>query len=277
MFRENHIRLAFKEREYMFTTKTWQRYRWTGGFLFALIVTLSIAGGRLRADTGTCGGQSITLPFTDVMGNIFFCSIAEIYFQGITVGTTPTTYSPAANVTRDQMAAFLQRTLDTSLERGSRRTALAQTWTTMPHYDVSLGVTDLGLGDTLRLVRSDGLDVWVPDGNGSVFKVQDSDGSLQGTWTGATSAYGVLCAMGRVFVTGDSTPAGKLYMIDPSTGPGAVTTVTSAVGELPLDVGFDGQHLDGQQFLPLDCDARFNDSMDREYAQRLRKAPWLCL
>ena len=30
-----------------------------------------------------------------------------IYGLGITTGTTPTTYSPAANVTRAQMATFL--------------------------------------------------------------------------------------------------------------------------------------------------------------------------
>ncbi len=47
------------------------------------------------ADTGTCGGAMVTLPFTDVAGNIFFCQIAEAYFSGLTNGTTPTTYSPS--------------------------------------------------------------------------------------------------------------------------------------------------------------------------------------
>src|SRR4029453_15102696 len=111
--------------------------------LLALMVVL-VASSRMQADNGSCGGQTLTLPFTDVMGSIFFCQIAEIYFQGITLGTTPTTYSPANNVTRDQMAAFLGRTLDAGLTRGSERAALDQFWTTSPHYDLDLGTTTLG-------------------------------------------------------------------------------------------------------------------------------------
>ena len=61
--------------------------------LLALALTLTFAGRRSQADTGTCSGQTITLPFTDVMGNFAFCSIAQLYFQGITLGTSPTTYS----------------------------------------------------------------------------------------------------------------------------------------------------------------------------------------
>jgi hypothetical protein len=50
-----------------------------------LIITLVIASTRMRADTGTCGGQMITLPFTDVpSSNLFFCVIAEAYLSGLT-------------------------------------------------------------------------------------------------------------------------------------------------------------------------------------------------
>src|SRR5213592_1756222 len=118
-------------------------HRRSKAILLSVLIGCVIASGRLHADSGMCGGQTITLPFTDVMGSIFFCSIAEIYFQGITVGTSPTTYSPSNNVTRDQMAAFLSRTLDTGLRRGSERAALDQFWTTTPHYDLSLGITNL--------------------------------------------------------------------------------------------------------------------------------------
>src|SRR5947207_10305970 len=189
------------------------------------VLLVLIVGSRLRADTGDCGGQTITLPFTDVMGSTFFCSIAEIYFQGITLGTSPTTYSPSNNVTRDQMAAFLSRTLDTTLQRGSERAALNQFWSTIPHYDFDLGRTSLG-GD-LRLTRSDGVHVWVADLTGNVYQVRGSDGRLQDTWTSATGAYGVLCTMGKIFVTGYVSPAGKLYMIDPAAAADTVTTVTS--------------------------------------------------
>ena len=48
--------------------------------------------------------------FTDVPTSSFaFADIACIKGLGITTGTTPTTYDPAGNVTREQMAAFLAR------------------------------------------------------------------------------------------------------------------------------------------------------------------------
>src|SRR6516165_7512639 len=97
--------------------------------LSSTIVVLLLTSNRLPADTGTCGGAMTTLPFTDVMGNIFFCQIAEAFFSGLTNGTTPTTYSPNDFVRRDQMSAFVTRTQDSALRRGSRRAALGQ-WAT---------------------------------------------------------------------------------------------------------------------------------------------------
>ena len=95
--------------------------------LVALITIITIASTQLKADTGTCGGQMITLPLTDVpSSNVFFCSIVEAYFSALTNGTTAATYSPTQNVPRDQMSAFVTRTLDQSLKRGSRRAALKQ-------------------------------------------------------------------------------------------------------------------------------------------------------
>ena len=61
-----------------------------------LIAAVVASSDRTRADTGMCGGASITLPFTDVpSSNIFFCSIAEAFFAGLTNGTGATTYSPS--------------------------------------------------------------------------------------------------------------------------------------------------------------------------------------
>ena len=48
------------------------------------IVVLMFTSTRLLADAGTCGGAMTTLPFTDVMDNIFLRSIAEAYFLGLT-------------------------------------------------------------------------------------------------------------------------------------------------------------------------------------------------
>ncbi|MFT5203812.1 MAG: hypothetical protein ACI9C1_003215, partial [Candidatus Aldehydirespiratoraceae bacterium] len=49
-------------------------------------------------------------PFTDVSATSFAKDdIGRIFGLGITTGTSPTTYDPAGNVTREQMAAFLAR------------------------------------------------------------------------------------------------------------------------------------------------------------------------
>src|SRR5205085_5902076 len=96
----------------------------------------------IKADTGTCGGVTITLPFNDVMASPFFCQIAAAYYSGLTNGTTATTYSPTQTVTREQMAAFISRTMDQSLKRGSQR-ALAKKWWT-PQNANSLTLTNVG-------------------------------------------------------------------------------------------------------------------------------------
>jgi hypothetical protein len=203
---------------------------------------------RSQADTGNCSGQTINLPFTDVPGsNGFFCFIAQIYFQGITLGVTPTTYDPAGNVRRDQMAAFLSRTQNSVLNRGSRRAAHNQFWTTTPHYAITQGAGKLGtttVGADPRLVASDGADLWVGNlGGNSVSRVRGSDGRLLETWTGATNPQGVLVALGRVFVAGGSNP-GQLYLIDPSQQPaGAVTPLSNALGNAPEGIAFDGQRI----------------------------------
>src|SRR6185503_10399804 len=114
-------------------------------FLF-LVLSLTLLSTRMRADTGSCGGVSVTLPFTDVMASGFFCQIAEAYFSGLTNGTSATTYSPAANVTRDQMAAFVTRTMDQSLKRGSRRAAHNQWWVRLFPEALELASTPTGDG-----------------------------------------------------------------------------------------------------------------------------------
>ena len=90
--------------------------------LLVIVICLVAASSRLRADTGTCSGGSTTLPFTDVpAANTFFCSIASAFYSGLTNGTSGTTYSPALNVTREQMAAFVSRTLEQSIRRNNLR------------------------------------------------------------------------------------------------------------------------------------------------------------
>src|ERR1041384_3026043 len=175
-----------------------------------LITILVVTAARLRADTGDCGGSMISLPFTDVgSSSVFFCSIAEAYFSALTNGATPTTYNPSSNVPREQMAAFITRTMDQTLVRGSRRAALDQYWTSAGRAQI-----DFRDFEFPSLLQSDGTDIWVayPSSGGIVVRNRGSDGKKLGTWTAASGAHGVLCAMGKVFVTGTLTP-GALYQI----------------------------------------------------------------
>jgi hypothetical protein len=200
------------------------------------IIVLVLASNRLPADTGMCGGAMTALPFTDVMGNIFFCQIAEAYFSGLTNGTSATTYSPTDPVPREQMAAFTTRTQDSALRRGSRRAALGQ-WGTPTALPMA-GRIAVGTGPSL--VASDGADLWVASiTSGTVTRVRASDGTVLGTWTGATGAFGVLVAHGRIYVTGDVFP-GRVYVINPTTAPGAVTTLSNLLGGDPESTASDG-------------------------------------
>jgi DNA-binding beta-propeller fold protein YncE len=203
------------------------------------MASLTVLSSRLQADTGSCGGATTTLPFTDVQGNVFFCQIASAYFSGLTSGTTATTYSPTQNVTREQMAAFITRTMDQSLKRGSQR-AVTRKWFT-PQDANSLTLTDVG---TLpQFVEFDGTDLWVANTNShSVMRIRPSDGKLLDTWTGATQASGIVAAMGRIFVTGQTSP-GSLYMIDPTQPAGTVTTLSSSLGASPTGIAFDGSRI----------------------------------
>ncbi len=205
------------------------------------ILVLLLVSSRLPADTGTCGGAMITIPFTDIAGNNFFCQIAAAYFSGLTNGTSPTTYSPSDGVTREQMAAFIARTQDSALRRGNRRAVLKQ-WATPSALPLT-GRTPIDFAPAY--VASDGADLWVTAiPAGTVTRVRASDGAVLGKWTGATGARAVLVSRGRVFVTGAAIPggggAGTLYRIDPSAPPGAVATLSNSLGAEPQGIATDG-------------------------------------
>jgi hypothetical protein len=54
-------------------------------------------------------------------------------------------------------------------------------------------------------VASDGPDLWVTSGS-QVTRVRASDGSVLGTWSGASGADGVLIARGLIYVIGETSP-----------------------------------------------------------------------
>jgi hypothetical protein len=212
--------------------------------LLALVLIPVVTSTQLRADSGLCSGAQVNLPFTDVMGNPFFCLIAEAYFSGLTAGTSATTYSPGQPVTREQMAAFITRTLDQSLKRGSQRAALDQWW--IPQIPEALGTTTVG--DNPLAVKSDGELIWVANFSGnSVSCIQASDGLLLKTYTGVTKPRALLAARGKIYVAGNE-PAGKLYSIDPTSASSTVTFVTD-IGANPIALAFDGEAIWCTNFL----------------------------
>lgn len=210
--------------------------------LIAAVSLLIVMSTRMRADTGICGGASFTLPFTDVQSsNIFFCSIAEAYFSGLTNGTSATTYAPTEPVPREQMAAFITRAQDSALKRGNRRAALQQWWT--PTEAGALRA--FNISSPIDII-CDGADLWVLSFNasGTVTRVRASDGKLLGTWTGVPTATALIAAVGRIFIAGQINNApGKIYVINPDASPGPVTVFEDDIGIGPQSITFDGANL----------------------------------
>jgi hypothetical protein len=199
--------------------------------LVAVVLAAVLAGGAVRVVQDQCG------PFTDVTPG--FCPfVLELYYLGITAGTSATTFSPDDPLTRGQGAVFIAKGLNQSLARSSRRAALGQWWTTQTAD--TLQIIPIGVPD---FVQSDGTDVWISSNrNNSVTRVRSSDGRIVETWTGIGNAFALLPAMGRIFVSGYSTP-GSVYAIDPATPPGTQQTIVADVGPLPSGLAFDGSRL----------------------------------
>jgi hypothetical protein len=212
-----------------------------------LLLGLTVFSARLHGDAqdvGTCAGQTVTLPFTDVPGgSLFFCAVASAYFSGLANGTSATTYAPTTTVTRDQMAAFITRTQDSAVRRSTRRAAAGQ-WA-FPTDRALLRATTVGTAP--QHVCSDGEDLWVVNGNGgTVTRVHASDGRVLGTWTGGpTAQFGAVSAAGYIYVAGyaGSATPGKILRIDPSLPAGAMTEVSGEIGPSPRSIAFDGVNL----------------------------------
>ncbi|HKF43869.1 MAG TPA: S-layer homology domain-containing protein [Thermoanaerobaculia bacterium] len=196
------------------------------GLLAAAAVLAGAAGGLI----GVCG------PFTDTANDGFCPFVLEIFTLNITTGTTATTFSPADNVTRLQMAAFLSRTVDRTLQRGSRRASLDQFWKTQTLHDEAL----IALGSSPGFVKSDGADLWISDQTDDLItRIRGSDGKFLQNWISSVNPSGLLVAIGRIFAAGNLSP-GRLYMIDPGQNAGAVTTVATTLGAFPQALVFDG-------------------------------------
>jgi hypothetical protein len=148
--------------------------------------------------------------------NIFFCAIAEAYFSGLTNGTTATTYSPTQAVPREQMAAFVTRTLDQSLQRGSRRAAIGKWW--MPKSVVVSGILHNSSDSGPQLVCCDGNSLWVAWEDSSTVSRHSLNGDYDQIkrWTGAFKAYGIVSDGHTAWMTSFYGGTGSLYRVFPN-------------------------------------------------------------
>jgi hypothetical protein len=129
--------------------------------------------------------------------------------------------------------------MDQSVKRSNKRAALDQFWTTQTEGNLALTT----VGSSPYFVKSDGADLWAANfSSNTVSRVRASDGRLLETWTEANNAYGVLVAMGKIFVTGETNP-GSLYQIDPTQPAGAVTALSTTLPGGPTGIAFDGQRI----------------------------------
>jgi len=202
--------------------------------LWVVVSAVAITGG---AATGVV--QDVCGPFTDV--SPAFCPyVLEMYYLGITAGTSPTTYSPDNPVTRGQAAVFVSKGVNQAIARSSRRPALGQSWTSTSYtwLATGLGLTPLSGGPIG--IACDGVDVWILTTQG-LDRVRASDGKLLENWPVPTGRY-VLVAMGRVFTTGGYESGSSISMIDPSQAPGPPAAVATGF-EGVSGIAFDGARI----------------------------------
>jgi DNA-binding beta-propeller fold protein YncE len=176
-----------------------------------------------------------TLPFTDIAGNAFFCQIAEAFFSGLTNGTTPTTYSPKDNVTREQMAAFVSRTQDSALRRGNRRAALEQWWPPANSIDGAYYFPNP------LLVKSDGIDLWLTVNNRGTEVVHYSPRSESIVEQyNVENALGLLIYRpGKVYVANNTSAGGGLWLLEQ----GRTTSLNVVLGNQPIGLTSDGANI----------------------------------
>ena len=118
---------------------------------------------RFLSESGYTLGSGADQGFTDISGEsaAIQTAINQIKQAGVTTGTTATTYSPADNVTREQMAMFIERSL--ALLRpgpgGSNGVAAlvkinaAAASTTYNYTDIDAGVTFEGHNAIVELFQ----------------------------------------------------------------------------------------------------------------------------
>ena len=179
----------------------------SGRWAFVTVLSiLTVLLGGAHALTGLCG------PFTDVAADAFCPFVLEIFYLGITTGTSPTTLRTNEQTFRGSKWRPSSRGLLTGrCSAGAPGRRLGQFWTSQ--NSTVLGLTTLGGHPLLCQVRRGGRLGGYPTATRFRAYVEaTADFSKPGQ--GQTSPYAVLSAMGKILVTGATGP-GKLYQIDP--------------------------------------------------------------
>ena len=104
---------------------------------------------RMASKTGHTLGSGADQGFTDISGEsaAIQTAINQLKQLGVTNGTTATTYSPADNVTREQMAMFIERTLALTVAGPGGEGAQTTYGTTkVSHTTLTYNYTDIDAG-----------------------------------------------------------------------------------------------------------------------------------
>jgi hypothetical protein len=181
-------------------------------------------------------------PFADVLASDPFCPfILEAFDNGITSGTSTTTFSPGNTVTRNQMVVFFDKGVDLTLHRGTVRTAMGKTW--FPSSTSGAVVTDAG--GAINDIVTDGINLWIARADSKILKVSAADRRLLETWTipaGSPRKLGYF--VGLVWIADN---LGNLYYFNPSNPAGSAILALGpsagvAVGNYPA-LAFDGTNI----------------------------------
>ena len=197
--------------------------------ILPLALAALLAGGAVRIVQDQCG------PFTDVTPA--FCPyVSELYYLGITAGTSATTFSPDDPLTRGQAAVFVAKGLNQSLARSSRRAALGQWWT--PQNASALASTPRPR-HAPRSPAADGHRHLDSSGGGAPHSGERRAATRNLDWR-----------PGGVWGPGRDGPRVRhrsgpdtLYMIDPAQPAGNVSAVADQMGAGSGAISFDGQRL----------------------------------
>lgn len=186
-------------------------------------ISCLLAAAALFCLPGKIPAQSACGPFTDVSANDVFCPfILQAFVGGLTNGTSATTFSPTDPVTREQVVTFVNRGIDSTLNRGNLRTAMGKTWGPTSTF----GATASDVGGSMNDIVTDGTNLWIARNDGKIVKASVADRRVLETWGIATGSPRRLGVFGGLVFVADN--QGNLQYFNPTSAPVLPTMVASS-------------------------------------------------